>query len=67
MKDGTCPNWRRSAKSIAAEARGRRGESLAADYLRGQGWEILASRVKTPRGEVDLIARRRGLGFVDKG
>lgn len=40
------------------EARGRRGEVLAAWYLRLKGWRIVARRVKTPRGEVDLIARR---------
>ena len=40
------------------EARGRRGETLAAWYLRLKGWRILARRVKTPRGEIDLIARR---------
>ncbi|HSQ95348.1 MAG TPA: YraN family protein [Croceibacterium sp.] len=41
-----------------AERQGRRGEGLAAWWLRLQGWRIVASRVKTPRGEVDLIARR---------
>ena len=40
------------------EAQGRRGETLAAWYLRLKGWRILARRVKTPRGEIDLIARR---------
>lgn len=40
------------------EARGRRGEWLAAWYLRLTGWRVLARRVKTPRGEVDLVARR---------
>jgi putative endonuclease len=40
------------------EARGRRGEVLAAWYLRLQGWRIVARRLKTPRGEIDLIARR---------
>lgn len=40
------------------EAKGRRGETLAAWYLRLKGWRILARRVKTPRGEIDLIARR---------
>lgn len=40
------------------EAKGRRGENLAAWYLRLKGWRILARRVKTPRGEIDLIARR---------
>ncbi len=42
------------------EARGRRGETLAAWYLRLCGWRIVAHRVKTPRGEVDLVARRGG-------
>lgn len=40
------------------EAEGRRGEALAALYLRLTGWRILAQRLKTPRGEIDLIARR---------
>ena len=54
-------NWRRVADRIAAEARGRHGEDLACEWLRGQGFDILAQRVKTPRGEVDIIARRQGL------
>ena len=41
-----------------AERRGRRGESLAAWYLRLCGWRVLARRVKTSRGEIDLIVRR---------
>lgn len=40
------------------EARGRRGETLAAWFLRCKGWRILARRIKTARGEIDLIARR---------
>ena len=48
------------------EARGRRGEWLAAWYLRLTGWRVLARRVKTPRGEVDLVARRgRTVVFVE--
>ncbi len=48
------------------EARGRRGESLAAWYLRLKGWRILARRVKTQRGEIDLIARRGAVvAFVE--
>jgi putative endonuclease len=49
-----------------AERQGRRSETLAAWYLRLKGWRILASRVKTPRGEVDLVARRgRTVLFVE--
>jgi putative endonuclease len=48
------------------EAQGRRGEWLAAWFLRLKGWRILARRVKTPRGEIDLIARRgRVVAFVE--
>lgn len=50
----------------AAESRGRRGERLAAWYLRLKGWRILAERVRTPVGEVDLVARRGNLiAFVE--
>ncbi len=49
-----------------AEKRGRRGEAIAAWFLRLQGWRIVAKRVKTPRGEVDLIARRgKTVAFVE--
>jgi putative endonuclease len=41
-----------------AEARGRRGETLAAWWLRLRGWRILARRVRVHAGEVDLVARR---------
>ena len=39
------------------EAKGRRGELLAGWWLRLKGWSILDRRVKTPLGEVDLVAR----------
>ena len=41
-----------------AERRGRIGETCAALWLNLQGWSIVARRVRTPVGEVDLIARR---------
>src|SRR5918992_4680158 len=48
------------------ERQGRKGETLAAWFLRLKGWRILARRVKTPRGEVDLVARRgRTVVFVE--
>ena len=53
-------------KRAAAEASGRRAEGIAAAYLTGKGWTILATRVRTPAGEVDLVARRPGLvAFVE--
>ena len=53
-------------KREEAERRGRRGESWAAWWLRLHGWHILARRVKTPRGEIDLIVRRgRTVAFVE--
>lgn len=49
-----------------AERRGRRGETLAAWWLRLQGWRIVARRVRTQRGEVDLVARRwRTVAFCE--
>ncbi len=42
----------------AAEKRGRHAEKVAARFLRLKGWRILGERVRTPRGEVDLVARR---------
>ena len=49
-----------------SERSGRRGETLAALYLNLKGYRILARRVKTPVGEIDLIARRRGVtAFVE--
>lgn len=50
----------------AAERRGRLGETAAAWWLRLHGWRIVAKRVKTRFGEVDLIARRgRTVLFVE--
>jgi putative endonuclease len=50
----------------AAERGGRRAERLAAWWLRLHGWRILGMRVRTPVGEVDLVARRgRTLAFIE--
>jgi putative endonuclease len=53
-------------KRQLAELRGRQGEARAAAWLRLKGWSILDTRVKTPVGEVDIVARRGGLvAFVE--
>ena len=55
-----------SQKRVLADRRGREGEDEAALWLADQGWDILASRVKTKLGEIDLIARKEGLvAFVE--
>ncbi len=49
-----------------AEKRGRQAERICAWWLRLKGWQILGRRVKTPLGEIDLIARRGAMiAFVE--
>jgi putative endonuclease len=49
-----------------AERQGRNGEAIAAWWLRLHGWGIVGQRVRTRRGEVDIIARRGStLAFVE--
>jgi putative endonuclease len=51
-----------------AEKRGRKGESFAALWLRLHGWRVIAGRVKTSCGEIDLIPRRaRTMSYLRKG
>lgn len=53
-------------KRQLAEKSGREGERRAAFWLRAKGWRIVGERVKTPRGEIDLIAKRGGVvAFVE--
>lgn len=49
-----------------ADRKGREAEAQAAQYLMQQGFEVVAERVKTKLGEIDLIARKPGLvAFVE--
>jgi len=51
---------------IAAHFTGLSAESRAAAYLVAKGYRIVARRFRTPVGEVDIVARRRGvLVFVE--
>ncbi|WP_324827426.1 YraN family protein [Qipengyuania zhejiangensis] len=53
-------------KRQLAEKSGRDGERRAAFWLRAKGWHILGERVRTPAGEIDLVARRGNLvAFVE--
>ncbi|MGG5808240.1 YraN family protein [Falsiroseomonas sp. CW058] len=50
----------------AAEGRGRQAEARAAAALEAEGWTVLARRVRTGAGEIDLVAERAGLlAFVE--
>jgi putative endonuclease len=53
-------------KRQQAEREGRKGEWRAATWLKLKGWRVLGERVKTPRGEIDLIVKRGGVvAFVE--
>lgn len=50
----------------AADRRGRFAETRAAAALEAEGWAVLARRVRTVGGEIDLVAEREGLlAFVE--
>ncbi len=42
----------------ASHELGRRGEALAAEWLRRRGWRILHRNFREGRREIDLVARR---------
>ncbi len=45
---------------------GRRGEAVAADYLRARGWVLLARNFRAGPKELDLVAERGGtVAFVE--
>ncbi|CCD98008.1 YraN family protein [Bradyrhizobium sp. STM 3809] len=51
---------------VAAFRTGLSAEARAAALLIAKGYRILAKRFRTPHGEIDLIARKRGLvAFVE--
>ncbi|MGF1456955.1 MAG: YraN family protein [Alphaproteobacteria bacterium] len=57
---------RRRDRGLAAWRRGHGAETFAALFLMLKGYRILARRLVTPRGEIDLVARRgRLIVFVE--
>jgi putative endonuclease len=48
----------RAARGGRARTAGRSAEVAAAVWLMLKGWRILGFRLKTPHGEIDLLARR---------
>ncbi|KKB13624.1 hypothetical protein VE25_01110 [Devosia geojensis] len=55
------PSKPRDRLRLNAWRDGHRGEFWAALYLRLKLYRIVARRVKTPVGEIDIVARRRGV------
>ena len=55
------PSKPKSPRRRQAESFGRRGEDVAAWYLRSKFYRIVARRFKTPVGEIDLIVSRFGV------
>jgi putative endonuclease len=55
-----------SPARVAAFRTGVSAETRAAAYLMAKGYRILARRFRTPHGEIDLVARKRGLlAFIE--
>lgn len=54
----------RMDRGRAADRKGRMAEAAASDALRRDGWTILADRLRTPLGEIDLVAERDGLAVM---
>jgi putative endonuclease len=55
-----------SAERRRRDRKGRRAEAIAAWFLVAKGYRILARRVRTRAGEIDIIARHRdSLVFVE--
>jgi putative endonuclease len=51
----------RSRRGQLADKRGRLAEEIATVALINDGWTILRRRLRTPAGEIDLIAEKDGL------
>ncbi len=49
---------KRQARGAAARLAGRRAEIWAAIWLMLKGYRILGFRLRTPQGEIDLLAQR---------
>ena len=51
----------RSRRGQAADQRGRLAEAAARAALERDGWTILARRLRTSAGEIDMVAEKEGL------
>ncbi len=48
-------------KPTHRQSLGRKGETLAADFLAGKGFTILRRNFRTPYGEIDLVTESGGV------
>jgi len=58
------PNKQREIRAARGRRAGRRGiaaEAAAAAALERDGWRILARRLRTAAGEIDIVAEKAGL------
>ena len=54
----------RRIRGHKAQRRGHMAETTAETALQQDGWHVLARRLRTEAGEIDLIAERDGLAAV---
>jgi putative endonuclease len=60
------PDPRRQRRGVQADLTGRNAEALAREALIRDGWLVLAERLRTPAGELDIVAEKAGLlAFVE--
>jgi len=60
------PDPRRRHRGVVADRTGRDAEALARDALIRDGWAVLGERLRTPAGELDIVAEKAGLlAFVE--
>ena len=56
----------RATRGRAAQARGVTAEQAACAALERDGWTVLARRLRTAAGEIDMVAERDGLlAFIE--
>ena len=56
----------RSVRGAGSHARGIAAERAAEQALAADGWTVLARRLRTPAGEIDLVAQCDGvLAFIE--
>ncbi len=54
----------RQARGALARRTGRRAEWLVALWLMAKGYRLLGFRLRTPQGEIDILARKSGIVAV---